>query len=157
MSEFEQIQQAFRRRNLEPAAWDRCRDEIVRSARHARARTVRALLARSLSAMCNSAETVRDLAFVLATRAAAAAARWSDAYMTWNSNRRAVRELHALGDRTLKDFGIHRSEIESVVYSRASGRQTEGRAAAKVRRKPHSQNTNGTRSSSDRSAGKQAA
>jgi uncharacterized protein YjiS (DUF1127 family) len=157
MLDFEQMQEAFRRRHLQPAAWERCRDEIMWGAKDARSRAMRVLLARSLSAMRNTAEIGRELALALSNRIATAAAHWFVAYTTWRSNRRAVRELHALGDRTLKDFGIHRSEIESVVYSRPSGRQTEGRAAAKVRHQPHSRNMNGTRGSSDHSARKHAA
>jgi uncharacterized protein YjiS (DUF1127 family) len=34
----------------------------------------------------------------------------------WRSERRAVRHLRALSDRELKDIGIHRCEVSSVVH-----------------------------------------
>jgi uncharacterized protein YjiS (DUF1127 family) len=44
------------------------------------------------------------------------------AYATWHERQVAVRELHSLDDRSLRDIGISRSEIESVVYSRDNTR-----------------------------------
>lgn len=53
---------------------------------------------------------------VLAAGAAAATGRCIDAVATWRIRRQAIRRLGALDDRALKDLGIPRSEIESVVY-----------------------------------------
>ena len=50
-------------------------------------------------------------------------------YWTHRAKRATVFALHALDDRTLKDIGMDRSEIESVVYAqphdrgRSSGRR----------------------------------
>ena len=49
-------------------------------------------------------------------------------YWTHRAERATVFALHALDDRTLKDIGMDRSEIESVVYARARDRfQSSGR------------------------------
>lgn len=37
-------------------------------------------------------------------------------YLDYRHKRRAVSELRSLGSRTLKDMGLHRSEINSLVH-----------------------------------------
>ena len=43
---------------------------------------------------------------------------WWNAYWEHRSKRAAVVMLNALDDRNLRDIGLSRSEIESVVYGR---------------------------------------
>ena len=43
-------------------------------------------------------------------------------YWTHRARRATVFALHALDDRTLKDIGMDRSEIESVVYAQPRDR-----------------------------------
>jgi uncharacterized protein YjiS (DUF1127 family) len=43
-------------------------------------------------------------------------ARAHGAYARWRQHREAIRELNSLTDAMLKDMGLHRSEIPSVVY-----------------------------------------
>jgi uncharacterized protein YjiS (DUF1127 family) len=57
----------------------------------------------------------------LHTRIVGVARRAWQRYWANNAQRSAVFALRALDDRTLKDIGIDRSEIESVVYARAQG------------------------------------
>jgi len=42
--------------------------------------------------------------------------RLVEEFRAWHRRRAAVRELRALSDHTLKDIGLHRSEIRSVVH-----------------------------------------
>jgi uncharacterized protein YjiS (DUF1127 family) len=46
---------------------------------------------------------------------ASTARSWWVAYMNWRLERFAIRRLRSLSDRELKDIGIQRSSIESVV------------------------------------------
>jgi uncharacterized protein YjiS (DUF1127 family) len=59
----------------------------------------------------------------LADRFLGLAQRAWTTYWRRKAERAAVFALHALDDRTLKDIGMDRSEIESVVYTAARGRQ----------------------------------
>ena len=42
--------------------------------------------------------------------------------VTWQTRRRTIGELSALGDSTLKDIGISRSEIRAVADGLVTGR-----------------------------------
>ena len=101
---FANDENAFYYNGLTPDEWDRARQRIIGRAQAARARALRDLA----RAVLRPVET-------LATAAAAAAGKWWRAYIRRRERNAAVRELRALDDRTLKDIGISRSEIESVV------------------------------------------
>lgn len=49
------------------------------------------------------------------------------AFRKWRERKAAIAELHGMEDRQLRDMGIGRSEIESVVY-------WEGRDPTRLRR-----------------------
>src|SRR5262245_37259715 len=117
-------------RQLSADEWERLRQRVMWSARHQRARAMSEFAGRILSSLGTAA--IR-----LAAGVAASARRWRRAYAVWQVRRQAVAELSALDDRALKDFGLHRSEIESVVYGRNSPQVTERKAAAFLFHKPY--------------------
>lgn len=41
----------------------------------------------------------------------------------WQARRQALRQLYMLDRRTLKDIGIDRTELESIVYGEVHGRR----------------------------------
>jgi uncharacterized protein YjiS (DUF1127 family) len=118
-------------RALTPDEWQRERQQILNRAHAARAGAVRDLggaLAHPWQAVLSGAAAALGelAAIVLAT----ARAGWG-AYARWRERRAAVRELHALDDRSLRDIGVSRSEIEWVVWSQQAARV---RAAVKAAR-----------------------
>ena len=102
-------------RDLTPDEWQRERQQILARAQSARARAMRKLG----SALLHPWQAV--LAVVRA-------------YARWRERRAAVRELHALDDRSLRDIGVSRSEIDWVVWSQQAARE---RAAVKAVRPRH--------------------
>jgi uncharacterized protein YjiS (DUF1127 family) len=116
----------FEHRPLTPAQWDRLKRSAVRRAREHRAQMLRRLFV----AILTSGRTAAKVCRTLGSRAAAAARRRWRSYVTWRERRQAVKELGGLDDRLLKDMGLHRSEIESVIYARDASRVTEGKVAA---------------------------
>ncbi len=85
------------RRELTPERW-----ELIKAGTLARAHALRA-------------QTLRDFAVWLANRPAALLRGWAKAVGAWWEQRSAVRELQGLDNRTLRDMGIGRSEIEYLV------------------------------------------
>src|SRR5262245_20032814 len=106
----------FEHQPLTAEQLDRLQREVIRNARIARARAVRRMLdaiARSLRPLAAAAlDMMRG---------------WWIRYSDWSARRAAVKELRGLDDRTLKDLGLHRSEIESVVHGPDAGVKPEGK------------------------------
>ena len=99
-------------RRLTPEQWVELSHRVAREAHAARAQSLRTSLRALFGFFWRPAVQARPLA-------AAARERWT-AYGTWRERRRAVRALGALYDRSLKDMGLHRSEIESAVLGQSS-------------------------------------
>src|SRR5512144_3127717 len=107
----------FEARKLTPEQWERLHRGLLLRAHAARAQALRDLprgVVRWLRAVASGG---RDVNRLLAERAATTARRCWAAYLVGRERRAAIRELGALDDRSLKDLGLHRSEIESVVYN----------------------------------------
>ena len=118
---------------LSPQGWERRKQYILREAREARTQQLRGLVRAIFSPVRMLAAAGHRLGGLIA----AAAGRWSHDYATWRVRRQAIAELGALDDRALKDFGINRSEIESVVYGRHAPEVGEGKIAALLFHKPY--------------------
>jgi uncharacterized protein YjiS (DUF1127 family) len=94
----------FGYRQLTPEQWDALKRRATHDAQVVRTQALRDLFG------------VVPLALRTLGRAlAAAAGHWWTRYLRWRERRAAVSELAALDDRTLKDLGLHRSEIETVI------------------------------------------
>ena len=99
--------------------WERRKQQIIRRAEVARARALRGLVDAVLRGLRTAAGAV-----------AATAGKWWRAYALRRERNAAVRELHALDDRTLKDIGINRSEIWWVVGGQDDTRLRDATIAA---------------------------
>ena len=100
----------FDYRKLTPEQWAELKQCIMREAHSARAQSLRALYRPVLGSLRSAGVAWRYLS--------STAGKWWAAYDAWLERKRAVRALGALDDRSLKDMGLHRSEIESVVFGR---------------------------------------
>ena len=99
--------------------WERRKQQIVRRAEVARARALRGLVGGVLRGLRTAASAV-----------AATAGKWWRAYALRRERNAAVRELYGLDDRTLKDIGINRCEIEWVVDGEDATRLRDATIAA---------------------------
>jgi uncharacterized protein YjiS (DUF1127 family) len=99
--------------------WERRRQQIIRRAKADRAQALRDLVDAVLRGLRTAAWAVF-----------AAAGNWWRAYIRRRERNAAVRELHGLDDRTLKDIGINRSEIEWVVDGEDATRLRDATIAA---------------------------
>ena len=125
---------AFDFKNLSSEQWERSRRQIVASAQAARAQVWRDLFAAVLYGLHVAAGSAAALIRALAGAAIAAAGKWWRAYALWRERKAAACELHALDDRTLKDIGVSRSEIEWVVRGPHATRLRDATITAKHRR-----------------------
>ena len=121
----------FEHRPLTPEQFDQLKRAAGRAAREHRARMLRGLGSAALASLRSAARGVGRIIRVLVDRAAAIAGERWHAYEAWRERRAAVRELAALDDRTLRDLGLTRSEIEYVVGRRDSARWSERPAQAR--------------------------
>jgi uncharacterized protein YjiS (DUF1127 family) len=125
-----------------PEQWEVIRERALNRARDERTRALRAFYARGLGALTTVVTRGREIAGAFVSRAVLQAGKWRNNYAAWIARRKAVRELGGLDDRSLKDMGLHRSEIESVIYGRDSARVSEGAMAAVLLHKPYSRRSN---------------
>ena len=100
---------AFDYKSLPPEECDKLRKQAVRRAHLARGRALRHVIGSGVRAL-------RAAAGAAAETVVTTARTWWRAYALWRERSRTVRELRALDDRTLRDIGVNRSEIEWVVY-----------------------------------------
>ena len=86
-------------------------------AREERARAMRGLASGTLRWFRSAPRPARPgCGGSASSTAAAATAAWR-AHALWRERRRAMQALGGLDDRLLKDMGLHRSEIRSVIYA----------------------------------------
>jgi uncharacterized protein YjiS (DUF1127 family) len=121
----------FEHRPLTPEQLDELKRSAGRAAREHRARLVRGLGSAALASLRGAGRGAGRIIRVLVDRAAAIAGERWQAYAAWRERRAAVKELAALDDRTLRDLGLTRSEIEYVVGRRDSARWSQRQAQAR--------------------------
>ena len=112
-------ERAFVFNELTHEQWERRKQQIIRRAEVARTQALRGLVGAVLGGLGTAAWAV-----------AATAGKWWRAYALRRERNAAVRELHALDDRTLKDIGITRGEIEWVVDGEDATRLRDATIAA---------------------------
>jgi uncharacterized protein YjiS (DUF1127 family) len=100
---------------LTPEQWGHFKRRVRRNAQAARAQAMRDLASGMLSIVQAAARSGRCIVSLLAGRAANLFSDSWQAYAIRRERRAAVRALSALDDRMLRDIGLGRSEIESVI------------------------------------------
>src|SRR5215813_15241877 len=121
---------AFYYNGLTPQEWERARQRIVHRAEAARAQALRDLAGAVLRPLRAAAGAALATIRTLATAVAATAGKWWRAYALRRERNAAARELRALDDRTLKDIGINRCEIDWVVDGQDDTRLRDATAGA---------------------------
>src|SRR5262245_24428331 len=120
----------FEHRPLTPEQLDHLKRAAGRAAREHRARMLRGLGIAALASLRSAACGARAITCAFGHRAAAVASAGWSGYTAWRERRAAVKELAALDDRTLRDLGLTRSEIEYVVGRRDAARWSKQQAPA---------------------------
>ena len=100
---------------LTPERWELIRRDITTRAREARS------------------QVLREFGLWVGAQAAARARSLINNYRGWRRRQAAVFELGSLDDRSLRDLGINRSEIQSVVAGWDATRIPRGQSAAPAR------------------------
>ena len=121
----------FEHRPLDLEQLDQLKRAAERAAREHRARMLRGLGIAVLASLRSAARGARGITRALGHRVAAVASAGWSAYAAWRERRAAIKELAALDDRTLRDLGLTRSEIEYVVGRREAARASERQAPAR--------------------------
>jgi uncharacterized protein YjiS (DUF1127 family) len=123
----------FEHRPLTPEEWTRLKQGARQRAEKERVRALRAMLAGVPKLAVVAVRSV----WAMGRTVVRSAGEWSSTYAAWRMRRRAIKELRGLDDRVLKDIGLHRSEIESVVRGQDSGPVAEGKVAVSLCPKPY--------------------
>src|SRR5262249_19312738 len=116
----------FEHRPLSPDQWEKIERYAISRAQAERAEARRRVVRAIAAGWRAAARGGRKMA-----------AKWGNGFARWRERRAAVRGLSGLDDRTLKDLGLHRSEIESVIYGRECRRIGERKFAATLLHKPY--------------------
>ena len=110
--------------------WEELHRNILLRAQTARDQTLRHLFVGALTVLRAVGRAAATTLRVLAERVTGLLGNWWRAYAKRRERRAAVYELHGLDDRSLRDIGINRSEIESVVYGQDATRLRDATIAA---------------------------
>ena len=126
---------SFDFKNLTSDQWERTKRRIISRAEASRAQALRDLFAAVLHGLRTAGRGAAALTRIVGAAVIATAGKWWRAYAFWRERKAAARELHALDDRTLKDLGVNRSEIEWVVWGQDATRLMDATIAANRRQR----------------------
>ena len=101
---------ALDHRALSPHDWDVLRRRAIERAHRTRSELAKALARQLIAA-------IRQGLIDAVNAGIAALAHWRSSLAANRDDRAAIARLHALDDCALKDIGIRRTEIESIVHA----------------------------------------